>query len=207
MKLKKRYYKIRNWLRAYWLVFLLVLIAYTLGIFTYLIQKPDLTTELTGSSLNYGTLNERIDKINDIKYALNRSAVIDTIRHHEGFSSTPYDCYGDTTIGYGHVITSKDHFNKITEWQAYTILLKDFKYCEDYVYKTTKLTGKKRLAIAHFVYSLGSGSFFNSSLYNKVKNGGSIKNEILIWHHINGKDNINILKSRMFELNLYNETN
>ena len=77
---------------------------------------------------------------------------------------------------------------------AYFIALKDgFKF-------------EKAFAIAHFIYSLGSGAWRKSKLRRLIKNGASkqaIEDEWLKWVFINKKPNNYLRKMRKQELSWF----
>lgn len=111
---------------------------------------------------------------------------IDSMKLHEGFVSIPYFCpAGVLTVGYGHVIKETDQFvYPITEQFADSLLKADFDAAIEYVEKTTELKHNQLLAIAHFVFCLGSGNFEDSNLKKLIVNKRPIGKELLRWVNI-----------------------
>ena len=113
----------------------------------------------------------------------NYEKTIRAIKKHEGFAGgKPYICPGGfATIGYGHVIKEGEHFIQLTEKQADSLLRVDFNKALKAVDASVKLNGPKKLAIAHFVFAKGIGTFNRSELKTKVVKGESIDDEIIKW--------------------------
>ena len=87
-------------------------------------------------------------------------AGIDHIKKYESFSATIYICPGGLeTIGYGHAVKKKEHFDEpITEAQAETILQNDLAYFERHVLKKVKvkLNQNQFDALSSFVFQPGN---------------------------------------------------
>lgn len=96
---------------------------------------------------------------------------VDFIKKHEGFESCEYVIEGVRTIGYGHTIKKGEKFTCLTQKEAEDLLRKDFNLAINSIDRYLKLEGTRRLAIGHFVYCRGIGSFVKSKLYTKIKNG------------------------------------
>lgn len=123
------------------------------------------------------------------------------IKKHEGLRLRPYKCAGGyTTIGYGHVTT--DSLTSITIAEAENMLQNDILNA----YLIAVRDGfkfEKAFAVAHFIYSLGSGAWKKSKLRRLIKAGASkqaIENEWLRWVFINKKPNNYLRKMRKKEL-------
>lgn len=133
-----------------------------------------------------------------------------TIKHImkvEGFRSEPYICpAGHKTIGFGHVITKNDTFTSLNEKQALKLLKIDF----DKMFQKTnpKLKFNQRLAIAHFTFNTGRYYYEKSLLKKNVDAGLPINNLIIKYRFYKKNGNYieskHLLKSRIFELKLYN---
>ena len=144
---------------------------------------------------------------------MNYEIVIQYIKEHESFNEGyKYNCpAGYPTIGYGHLIKKGEVFPyKITEVQAEEILRNDFDKAIELCEKYTDLSGNKKLAIAHFIYAKGIGSFLRSSLKKSIENNEPIDNEILKWCYYYRPDGTKIksnysYKTRQWELELYNK--
>ena len=137
---------------------------------------------------------------------------IEYIKKHEGYNGgLIYTCAaGQPTIGYGHVILEGESFQEpISRKTADSLLRKDFAKALKAVERNTTLEGLQKLAIAHFVFSVGTGNFYRSDLKNKISGNENIDDEILAWAYYtrNGKKikSKHAYKIRMWELNLYNE--
>lgn len=136
--------------------------------------------------------------------------LVDTLKWHEGFRAQPYYCLADVlTVGYGHAIKEGDDFNyPLSEQQADSLLRVDLDAAIGFVQLCTDLEHLQLLAIAHFVYALGSGSFQRSTLRELIANDLPIDEEIVKWVHIRTKNGIirseHLRRSRRMELELYN---
>lgn len=133
------------------------------------------------------------------------------IKDHEGFAKgKAYTCPGGhRTIGYGHIILKNEHFTEISKQQADSILRVDFNKALYALDANIKLKGSKRLAMAHFVFAKGIGSFNRSTLKKKILNNEPIDNEIKKWcYYTNSKGekikSQHAFNIRTWELNMYN---
>lgn len=136
--------------------------------------------------------------------------VIKLIKEREGFVETLYYCPGGVlTIGYGHAVKPRESFiYSITEESADSLLRVDFNEAIEFVKSTTDLEHYQLLAIAKFVYNVGSGNFYKSTLRKKILNNEPIDSEIIRWVNITTNTGIIksdwLLKSRKKELELFN---
>ena len=103
---------------------------------------------------------------------------------------SPYKCAGGyTTIGYGHVTT--DSLTSITIADAEKILQSDI-FDAYLIAVRDGFKFEKAFAVAHFIYSLGSGAWKKSKLRRLIKKDANkevITKEWLKWVHINKKPN------------------
>ncbi|MBR6279224.1 MAG: lysozyme [Bacteroidales bacterium] len=138
---------------------------------------------------------------------------ISFIKKHEGFASgKPYYCVaGYLTIGYGHVIKENENFGeKISKKQADKLLRKDFNKCLALAQKHTKnLSENKLLAVAHFIYAKGIGSYLKSNLKKKIDMNENPEYEFLKWcNYHTPKGNLvkskYCLKIREWEVKMFN---
>lgn len=135
--------------------------------------------------------------------------VVESIKEREGFVSIPYYCPGNVlTIGYGHAIKKGEIFNfPISEQEGDSLLRIDFNEAINFVRKTTNLEHIQLLAIAKFVYNVGSGNFYKSTLRSKILANENIDDEIVKWIKITTLNGIIesdwLLKSRLIELELF----
>ena len=157
------------------------------------------------ANLNIGSMQSSLSsKKKELKKSDN---LIDFIVEHEGFSSTAYDDFKQTSIGYGTKATSKNQ--TITEAEARKLLERDVEVASKPVLKMNKEKNynwnKNQIdALISFTYNAGEGNF------NKLtKNGTRSKEEIaaMLSKYIKagGKDNDGLIKRRAAEIKLYNE--
>lgn len=144
------------------------------------------------------------------KWSESYELTIEYIKKHEGFAGgKPYICPGGyKTIGYGHVIKKNESFTQLSKIQADSLLRDDFNKALKLVEKTTKIGGTRKLAIAHFVFTRGIGTFLRSELKNLVDNNKKIDKEILKWCYYRsgtGKlvKSMHALNIRKWELDMY----
>jgi len=153
----------------------------------------------------------RIRPIFDYKKEYEKT--IDYIKWHEGYASgNAYTCPGGhRTIGYGHVILKGENLSRLTKEQADSLLRVDFnkaiKLLKDD--KKVNLKDGRKLAIAHFIFTKGIGSYYKSTLRKKIINNQKIDDELLKWiYYTNSKGekikSSHALKIRKWELSMYN---
>lgn len=99
--------------------------------------------------------------------------------------------------------------DKITQAQADSILRVDFNKALRACDRVTSLRGTKRLAIAHFIFAKGIGSFNRSNVKQKILAGEDIEEEILEWCTYRGRDGKTYHSEyskniRKWELEMYN---
>jgi len=136
---------------------------------------------------------------------------LEYIKDHEGFAGgSAYICPGGyKTIGYGHIILKNENFTQINRQQADSILRADFNKAIRALDANILLDGPKRLAMAHFVFTKGIGSFVRSTLKKKISKNEPINEEITKWcYYTNSKGEkvksqhaLNMIK---WELRMYN---
>lgn len=134
-------------------------------------------------------------------------SVMHIIKLSESLQLDAYVCpAGYWTVGYGHLITSRDEYlmNGIVEAQADSLLRVDLEYCEEFVHKHLKLEGNQLKAISLFCFAFGSAKLYRSTLFKKIKAREPIDDEIMKWCKLNGKKSQRLLQARQLELNLYN---
>lgn len=165
-------------------------------------QSTDTLSKFIPDSLAYLTSEK--------EYKIAYDSVINYIKDNEGFRSNYYNCpAGQLTIGYGHKIRPEDgDINApISEEEATILLKKDFQRAINHVRENTDLMGSQELAIAHFIFCVGIGTFLKSSVKKKIDQDKPI-DVILQYNKIKTEDTIisskRLLGNRQFELNLYN---
>lgn len=136
---------------------------------------------------------------------------IEFIKKHEGFADGKvYVCAGGyRTIGYGHKLLPGENFTQITKEEADSLLRADFNKALRALDRNVKLEGAQRLAMAHFVFAKGIGSFNRSTLKKRILNNQPIDDEIVRWcYYTNAKGekvkSDYLLKIRKWELEMYN---
>ncbi len=141
----------------------------------------------------------------------NYELAVEYIKQHEGFAGgKPYICPGGhNTIGYGHLIKKTESFTILSKKQADSLLRSDFNKAIKLVEQYTDLKGAKKIAIAHFVFTRGIGTFLKSPLNELVKNNKKIDEEIVKWCYYRNKSGKRIksthaLNIRKWELKMYN---
>lgn len=174
---------------------------------------------------NVGSLNEnnrlkgkKLSELNEdnlttnplTEWNINYEKTIQYIKEHEGFAGgKPYICPGGyQTIGYGHVILENENFTQLSLAQADSLLRVDFNKAMAAVERTIEINGSKKLAIAHFVFTRGIGTFIKSPLKQMIENGEDIDDEIVKWcYYTNVKGervrSQHALNIRNWELKLY----
>jgi lysozyme len=194
------------------ILFTKLLLILNIGIFGFL-SEEDSSKEATGKKLSELNLEE-LSENPLTEWSINYERTIKYIKEHEGFAGgKPYICPGGyETIGYGHVIKEGEHFTQLTKKQADSLLRADFDMAIDLVEKTVELKGSKKLAIAHFVFTRGIGTFIKSPLKAMVENNEDISKEIVKWcyyRNIKGESvrsqhayNIRTWEAKMYNNNL-----
>jgi GH24 family phage-related lysozyme (muramidase) len=95
---------------------------------------------------------------------------IELIKKWEKFSPTRYVLFGDTYIGYGHLLTKNDTISLISELIADSILRSDLARAQKQVNRLCpKLAKNKRLFLANFVFNVGIGTLKKSKLLAMIK--------------------------------------
>ena len=135
--------------------------------------------------------------------------IVKSIKRREGFESNKYYCPGGIlTIGYGHAIRTNESFvEPLTESEADRLLRQDLDSAIAYVQRTTDLEHIQLLAMSHFVFNVGSGNFYRSTLRQLIIADKPIDEEIIKWIHIKTNKGIFksdwLLQSRKLELELF----
>lgn len=131
----------------------------------------------------------------------------------EGFSPTMYNDSGDKpTIGYGHLITSEDKYDKhtiLTEEEAKELLLKDIETKANIrTYVKRDLTDNQLTALTSFVFNVGLGNFANSTLCklingNEDLSSSKVLDQFARWRLVNGWISKGLVKRRLIELYVF----
>lgn len=137
--------------------------------------------------------------------------VVEFIKHHEGFNSgdSYYDMGGTLTVGHGHVILPGETFTlPMTLEQGDSLLRSDLNKAIAAIERNTHLEDNQKLAMAHFVFARGIGTFNRSEMKKKIMQGKPIDNEIVKWSYYRTRSGRKIqskraLNIRLWELSLY----
>ena len=171
----------------------------------YLVNKPNklISTAPPFKSIVIETATKR-KQVFDSLY----NTTIEYIKVHEGFAGGKvYVCPGGyRTIGYGHLIRPGEYFTSLNKRQADSLLRIDFNRaiaCID-----IPLSYNKRLAIAHFVFTRGIGTFNKSKLRECIINKQAIDIQIMRYCYYKDRTSnyiysTNSYKMRKFELELW----
>lgn len=131
-----------------------------------------------------------------------------------GFHAEPYpDSYG-YSVGFGHFLgrsVPREFQDGITREQAEDFFIQDVKETEKNIkseLKKVKFQNQKD-ALISLVYNIGSGTFYNGSIPDKIENQpGKVPETILLYNKatINGELQTleGLKKRRKFEADLYN---
>lgn len=104
-------------------------------------------------------------------YLTHYEEAVKVIKQHEGFRSCEYVIEGVKTIGYGHTIKKGEVFKCLTEDQADSLLRVDFNSALKRVDTHIGVKGSRKIALGHFIYCKGIGTFLKSELYDKIRGG------------------------------------
>lgn len=141
----------------------------------------------------------------------------DLIKQFEGFKAQRYYCAaGKPTIGYGHVITSRnEQFEGITLWdgtltkeQAIRLLLQDAQKIAERAIKSNvkvDLNQNQYDALTSFIFNVGGSNFKKSTLLKYLNTGDYQKasNELPKWNKGGGKVLNGLVKRRAAEKELF----
>lgn len=136
-------------------------------------------------------------------------AGISLIKEFEGFEPSPYRCpAGYWTIGYGHKINPGETFkHPISEDEAITILHQDLLPARKSIEQSVKvkLTDNQFAALASFVYNVGQGNFYKSTLLRKLNEGDyeCVPSELEKWKYAGGNMLGGLLRRRVKEGQLW----
>ncbi len=135
------------------------------------------------------------------------------MKKNEGYRSEPYRCMASAkTVGYGHVIKSDDSLSfPLSKTEAESLLRKDFnkriEWIEDDLGMDRLEKPAQVIALAHFVFNVGQGTFKESMLYDRLKKNGELSKMIMSFVHIKTSQgwvkSSHLSKMREYEFNLY----
>lgn len=136
---------------------------------------------------------------------------INFIADYESFYAKPYRGLDsqNQTIGYGHVITSGENFESLTETEAKALLKKDLQSFLDSVntmVSSLNLTQCQFDALVSFAYNCGANALKFSTLLKDIKANApmeKIKEDFLMWCNCNGKRALGLYRRRYDEFEMY----
>lgn len=160
-------------------------------------------------------LKPKVKQIKQIKHIKQKKAnndVFNYIKTLETFVDTPTDGY----IGWGHKIKKRESFTKIDSIKGDSLLLKDFNYAIEIISKDLRKL-KKQLnpnqlnAISLFIFNLGQGNYYESTLRKYVLNNhsyhsDSINKYFTLYSNLNGEFNSVIFNRRTYEASLFTQS-
>lgn len=133
---------------------------------------------------------------------------IELLKRFEGFMPEAYRCpAGVLTIGYGHTSGVREG-DRVTEEEAEKLLRSDLMDAEEDVERLVRvpLTQNQFDALVSFVYNVGMGSFFSSTLLKKINNDPNdptIPDEFRKWVKAAGETLPGLVKRRDAEAKMY----
>ena len=129
------------------------------------------------------------------------------IKEFEGLRLKAYKCPGGVwTIGYGHTVGVKPGM-VISEAQAEEYLKADLIAFERYLNGLGLALNQNQFdALVSFIYNVGTGNFYSSTLLRKVRanpQDNSIMDEFLRWVYSKGRVLPGLQRRRLAEMKLY----
>ena len=129
------------------------------------------------------------------------------IKEFEGLRLKAYLCPGGVwTIGYGHTAGVKPGM-VITKAQAEEYLKADLIAFERYLNGLGSALNQNQFdALVSFIYNVGTGNFYSSTLLRKVRanpQDNSIMDEFLRWVYSKGRVLPGLQRRRLAEMKLY----
>ncbi|MFL0167520.1 glycoside hydrolase family protein [Candidatus Clostridium helianthi] len=138
---------------------------------------------------------------------------INFIADYERFYAKPYRGLDsqNQTVGYGHVITSSENFESLTETEAKALLKKDLQSFVDSVNTMVSglnLTQCQFDALVSFAYNCGANALKFSTLLKDIRANvpmEKIKEDFLMWCNCNGKRALGLYRRRYDEFEMYKD--
>ena len=135
------------------------------------------------------------------------SSLVEFVMEYEKFSSTAYDDFKQTSIGYGSKVSSKNQ--TVTKEEAMKLLEKDLEVASKPVLKMNEEKGynwsKNQIdALTSFTYNLGAGNL-RKLTENGTRGDEEIADMLPEYKYAGGKISDGLIKRRAAELKLFNE--
>lgn len=132
---------------------------------------------------------------------------VELIKRFEGLRLKAYKCQaGIWTIGYGHTKGVREG-QTITTDKAEDLLMQDIIPVENVINKMgVEMTQIQFDSLVSFVFNIGSGKFFASTLYCRIQIGASkeqIAKLMLKWIYVKGAKSRGLMNRRVAEANMY----
>ena len=116
------------------------------------------------------------------------------------------DSVGVLTIGWGHI---KNVYagQAITQQQADEFLKQDLAVVEKVINDTgLKLSQNQFDALVSWIYNLGAGALYKSTMYKYLKEGRNeidVTDQLVKWHNAGGKPLLGLKRRRVSEANMF----
>jgi lysozyme len=115
---------------------------------------------------------------------------------------------GKWTVGYGHVGSDVCPGKQISQFDADCLLKQDLMEAAGHVRRlvTVELEDSQRSALISFVFNVGCGNLYSSTLLKILNNGAprmAVADEFLRWDKANGKPLEGLLRRREAERSLF----
>jgi lysozyme len=136
-------------------------------------------------------------------------ATLNLIKEFETLRLKAYKCQaGIWTIGWGHTGGVKEG-DMITKAQADQLLENDLSVSEQDVERIIQmpLTDNQFGALVSFDFNIGGKKLNESTLHKRLDSGDydGVPEEMMRWHHVNGKDSDGLKRRRAAEIELWNK--
>lgn len=138
---------------------------------------------------------------------------INFIAEYEDYYAAPYRGLDsqNQTIGYGHVITSDENFDFLSEAEAKALLKNDLQNFIDSV--NTMISGLNLTqcqfdALISFAYNCGANALRYSTLLKDIKSGAAyetLKEDFLMWCNCNNERALGLYRRRYDEYEMYSK--
>lgn len=155
-------------------------------ILNWIISPEKIYSDFKETGKRTKTENARINSkfVSKYQFEIGYEEAIKFIKKTEGFAGGAIyaDVCGISTIGYGHVVLPNDTFTgSISQETADLLVRQDFDKAIKSVESETNLTGYKKIAMAHFIFTRGVGNFSKSNLKKRIMGNLDIREELIRW--------------------------
>jgi len=131
------------------------------------------------------------------------------IKNTEQLSLTPYQDEGGTWhIGYGHKLSGKPSYTKISQYRADVLLTADINEATRAVDRLVKipLNPYQKAALVSFTFNLGPGALGRSTLLRDLNSGhiDAAADQFRRWVYVNGQRSSGLATRREAEKQVFN---